>query len=106
MPNATSSVYDLINISESGDILQFIQGVNDLTGQWFMAGILLAGFIILFVSMRSPTVGNKDAFVTSGFITAVLAVLFVTLEFISVNIMTLIVLIFGVMFALIVLKKT
>jgi len=105
IPNATSSLYDIINISESGNILQFIQGVNNLTNQWFMLLILIAGWIILFVSMRSPTVDNKDALVVSGFITVILGMFFMTLDFIQVNIFILITITFAILFIFITLPK-
>jgi len=105
MVNATASVYNLINVTEGGDILQFVQGVNALTGGWFMLGILVAGFFIMFMSMRSPLVDNKDAFVASGFITAVLAIFFTALNFINTTVTILIVLIYGVLFAVMVIKK-
>lgn len=83
MPNATLIPYNIHNISSSNNILEFIQGVNHLTNSYFMLGILLVGFIILFTSMKTQLVSNKDALTTSGFITAVMAILFFTLEFIS-----------------------
>jgi len=103
--NATHSVYDVFNVTDSGNLLEFVQGVNHLTGDRFMLLVLLAGFIILFVSMHSPVVNSKDAFVASGFITAVLAIFFTTLGFIQTNVMILIVLIYGALFAFIAIKK-
>jgi len=103
--NATHAVYDVFNVTSSGNILEFVQGVNFLTGNWFMLLILLAGWIIMFVSMRSPVVDNKDAFVASGFITAVLAIFFTALDFIQTPFMILIVLVYGALFAFIAIKK-
>ena len=104
--NATASLYDMINVTEGGDILQFIQGVNEITGDWFMLLVLIAGWIILFVSMKSSVVDNQDAFVASGFITAVLAIFFVTLDFIRWNIMVLIVMVAAAGIAFIAIKRT
>ncbi len=103
--NATSSVYDLINVTQGGDILQFVKGINDLTGQWFMLLVLIAGWIILFVSMRSPTVDNKDALASSSFIVAVMTIFFITLELVRVNIAVFIILIAMALFAFIALKR-
>ena len=81
--NATGppAPYDLTNITGDGNILDFVRNVNDLTGQTFMTGILFAGFVILFTSMRFA--GNKDALIASSFIITVLAIFFRALEFID-----------------------
>ena len=83
MVNATLYPYNIHNISSSNNILEFVQGVNHLTNSYFMLGILFVGFIILFTSMKTQLVSNKDALTVSGFITAVMAILFFTLSFIS-----------------------
>ena len=104
--NMTSSdvPYDLTNITgESGNILEFVQNVNNLTDQTFMLGMLLVGFVILFVSMRES--GNKEALVASSFITAVLGIFFFALEFISTGMLTIIILVFGGIFMWIALNK-
>ena len=107
IPNMTGGEgmpYNLVNITgESGNILEFVQNINDLTGQTFMLGMLLVGFVILFVSMRES--GNKEAFVGSGFITAVLGIFFFALEFISAGILTIIIIVFGGIFIWIALNK-
>lgn len=105
MVNATHEVYDVFNVTSSGNILEFVQGVNHLTGDMFMFGILIAGWIIMFVSIKSPVVDNKDAFIASGFITTVLAVFFTALDFIQTPFMILIVLVYGALFAFISIKK-
>ncbi len=94
IPNMTSGdvPYNLINITGGGNILDFVQNVNNLTGQTFMLGMLLAGFVIMFVSMMSA--GPKDAIVASGFITTVMAILFFALEFISGSMLTAIIIIY------------
>ena len=95
MLNATSYPYDLTNITgETGNILEFVQNVNNLTGQYFMLGMLLAGFVILFVSMMYA--GNKEALVASGFITTVMAIFFYALEFINGGMLIAIIVIYSV----------
>jgi len=98
--NMTSGIvpYNLINITGGGDILQFIQNVNNLTEQTFMLGMLLAGFVILFVAMMSA--GTKEALVASGFITTVLAILFFALEFISGGMLTTIIIIYVLVYVI------
>ena len=90
--------YNLINITGGGDILQFIQNVNNLTEQTFMLGMLLAGFVILFVAMMSA--GTKEALVASGFITTVMAILFFALEFISGGMLTTIIIIYVLVYVI------
>jgi len=53
--NATGgdAPYDLTNVTSVDNILEFVQAVNDLTGQYFMLGMLLAGFVIMFVTTNN-----------------------------------------------------
>ncbi len=102
--NSTNFPYDLNNITGgTGNILEFVQNVNSLTGQTFMLGMLLVGFVVLFVSMRNA--GNQDAMMASSFITAVLAIFFYTLQFISSGMLIIIEIIFGLYFVYTVLRK-
>ena len=101
--NATAFPYDLQNITGTGNILEFVQNVNDLTGHYFMTGMLLAGFVILFTSMRSN--GNRDALLASSFIITILAVFFRALEFIDNGRLIIIIVIFGLIFVASILKK-
>ena len=104
MANITSATYNLTQVTNSTNVLEFVQGVNDLTGQFFMLGMLIALFVILLTSMKSPTVPTKDAFVVSSFVTAITSIFFAALDFISVPITILIVLIFGLVFVFVVLR--
>ncbi len=90
--------YDLTNITGTGNILEFIQNVNNLTEQTFMLGMLLAGFVILFVAMMSA--GTKEALVASGFITTVMAILFFALEFIKGGMLTAIIIIYVLIYVI------
>jgi|TARA_Y100000034_G_C6897433_1_gene414104 hypothetical protein len=97
--NTTNFPYELTNITGgTGNILQFVQNVNNLTGQNFMSGMLLAGFVILFTSMRSA--GNKDALIASSFIIAVMAIFFRALEFIDNGRLIIILIIFALIFVI------
>jgi len=102
--NITNQVYDLTNVTGSENLLEFVQGVNNLTDQWFMLGILIAVFIILFTALQSPTTSARDALGAASFITAVLSLFFITLEFISLGIALLLIIIAGLIFIFIVLK--
>ena len=103
--NATggNAPYDLTNITGTGNLLEFVQNVNELTGHTFMLGMLLAGFIILYTSMRSE--GNDDALVAASFITAVLSISFFALGFIKPAMLTFIILIFVGLFVFKLYKK-
>ncbi len=103
--NATGGLapYDLTNITSGGNILQFVQNVNDLTGQTFMLGMLLAGWIIMFVSMRGD--GNRDALMASSFMIAVMSIFFRTLEFISTTKTVIILIIFAIIFVITMQRK-
>ena len=90
--------YDLTNITGTGNILEFVQNVNDLTGQTFMLGMLLAGFVIMFVSMRYA--GTKESIVASGFITTIMAIFFFALEFISGGMLTIIIIIYAIIYVI------
>lgn len=103
MVNATSYPYDLTNVTSTENILEFIQQVNILSGEWFMTGMLFAGFVILFVSMRSA--GNKDALMASGFMIAVMAIFFRTLEFISTAKTIVIIIVFAIILVVGLFKK-
>ena len=102
--NATSFPYELTNITSSGNILEFVQHTNNLTGQLVMMGMLLAGFIILFISMREAD--PQDALVASTFITSILAISFYALDFIKGQYLTIIIILFAALFAFKVLKKS
>lgn len=107
--NMTSDVvpYNLVNITSGGNILDFVRNVNNLVDGAFMFGMLIAGFIILLVSMMNRGgFDNKDALVASGFITTILAILFFMLEFITVPMLTIIIIAFGIIFVFTVLKKS
>ncbi len=101
--NATVANYDLQNITGTGNILEFVQNVNALTDNTFMLGMLLAGWVILYTSMRSQ--GNDDALVASSFIIAILSISFFALEFISTAMLTIIILIFVGLFVFKLYKK-
>ncbi len=95
--------YNLVNITSGGNIVDFIRNVNNLTEQTFMLGMLLVGFVILFVSMRES--GNRDALIASSFMTAILAIFFFMLQFISTAMLTIIIIVFGGIFVFMVLKQ-
>ena len=88
--------YNLTNITSGGNILEFVQNVNNLTGQSFMMGMLFAGFVIMFVAMMSA--GTKEALVASGFITTVLAIFFYALEFIKGSVLIGIIIVYVIIF--------
>jgi len=65
-------MYNLTNAS-SGDPVQFVQGVNQLSGGYFGVLILLGIFAIFFFGLKYYD--SKKAFSTSLFITAVLGMM-------------------------------
>ena len=68
-----------------------------------MLSMLFAGFIILFVSMRE--FGNDDAFAASTFIISIIATMFFALEFISTQMLTIIIILAGISFIIIVMRR-
>ena len=107
MVNITTTPYDLVNISNSNDMLEFIRNVNHLTGQYFMFGFLIAGFVIMFISVRysQQYTDNKGALLVSNFVTVILGIMFLTLDFISSSQMIILVLGFGTIFTFSMLKS-
>ena len=102
--NITSAPYDLTNVTQVDNILEFIQEINIITDLWFMSGMLIAGFIIMFVAMLQPS-GPKDALMASSFMTAVLAIFFRTLEFIDNGRLIVIILVFTIIFVMTLMRK-
>ena len=94
--NATASVYDLTNSTLTDDVFGFVKSVNDLTNKTFMSGVLLVSFIILFVAFRDK--GPDDALLGSGFITAVITILFTALDLVPRWIALLILIPFAILF--------
>lgn len=95
--NATDFPYDLVNITgDTGNILEFVRNVNNAVDQTFMLGILFAGFVILFTSMRFA--GNRDAMIASSFIITVLGIFFRALDFIDNGKLIIIIVVFMIIF--------
>jgi len=101
--NATNYPYNIQNITGGGNVLEFVQGVNHITGGSFMLGMLFVGWVVLFVSMRGY--GNRDSLLASTFIIAVMAIFFKTLEFISTSYMVIVIIIFAIIFVATLLKS-
>lgn len=96
--NATNFPYDLGNVTSSGNIVDFVREVNNLTGEWFMIGMLFAGFVITFMAMKGDT-PPKEALLGSGFMVTVIAFFFFFLDFISPAKLITISVIYAVIFA-------
>ena len=103
MVNATKFPYDLTNISSADNILEFTQNVNTMTGETLMLGVLVVGWVILFVSMRYA--GNKDSILASTFIIAVLSIFFRALNFITTAKTVVLILVFAVIFVITLSRK-
>lgn len=95
--NATNSIYNLGNFSNAVDPFQFMETVNNLTGQTFMIGILLVWLVILFVTFKR--FGNQEAMLGAGFITCVTAVLFSALDLVPKWLVLILVVAYGLFFA-------
>lgn len=103
--NATSGAnlpYNLTDVIGATNVLEFVQNVNDMVGGIFMLGILLAAFVILFVSMRGA--GNEEALTATTFIITILAFGFYGLGFIDGLYLTAFIVAFGFLFIYKVLK--
>jgi len=99
--NATggSAPYDLTNVTNTENIVEFIREVNNLTGEWFMIGMLFAGFVVTFLAMKGD-VSPREALLGSGFMINVIAVFFMLMEFISTAKLILITIIYAIIFAI------
>ena len=101
--NESVMSYDLSNITQSANLYEFVKFTNDITGQTLMSGLLVAGFIILFISMKNY--GNKEALLGSGFIISSITILFLWIDFVSTAIASFILIGFGLLFMLMLLRK-
>ena len=104
MVNATQFPYNLDNVTNSVNIVDFVREVNHLTGDYFMLGMLLAGFVILFVASKKANVEPKESLAASTFIIAVISISFFAMEFITTAMLTLLLIGFGLVFMYTVLK--
>lgn len=98
--NATAGnvPYDLTNITGTDNILEFVREVNTLSGEWFMTGMLFAGFIITFIALKGNAT-TKEAFLASGFMIMIISVFFFFLEFINAGKLIIVIILFFIMFA-------
>lgn len=101
--NETVALYDLTNISQADNLYTFVRYSNDLSDRYLMSGILIAGFLILFISMKSY--GNKEALIASSFITTSIGVLFTMIDFVPFWLSTIMILGFILLFVLAMLRK-
>lgn len=104
MSNVTAYPYDLTNVTSTENIYEFILEVNKLSGDFFMLSMLIAGWIILFIAMKK-TSGNQESMVASSFVTVILAIFFVTMDFISTQMMIFIVIICGLIITVFAIKS-
>lgn len=96
--------YDLTNISLSNNAYEFVKASNDLTGQIFMMGILIAGFVIMFMTLKDRS-DTQDALVVSTFITAIGSVIMSSLDFVPPQMMYLCIASFAIIFTMTLLKN-
>jgi len=104
--NATSGPnipYDIINVTGSTNILEFVQNVNNMVDGVFMLGMLLAAFVVLYVSMRSS--GNQDALVATTFIITIISFSFYGLNFIDGLYVIILIILLGILFLFKVFSK-
>lgn len=67
------------------DILEVFRVINDNTQEWLVLGVLITVFVIMFIAMKNYE--TITAFRTAGFVTSIIAVLFYTIEALSVGYM-------------------
>jgi len=99
MVNVTNSIYNITDVTSGANILDFVKAVNDMSGQMFMLGMLFAGFIITYSAM-SGNASPKESFMGSGFMISVISVFFFILEFIDDVKLIVILIFFGIAFAI------
>ncbi len=67
------AIYNLTNISGSGDPLSFVTTVNNLTGGVWASLLLLIGWVVIFGAVKGK--GSIHGFSSASIVTAVLAIL-------------------------------
>ena len=102
--NATKVPYDLTNVTSVDNIFEFVQEVNILSGEWFMTGMLFAGFVIMFTAMKQGD-NNKEALMGTSFMIAVLAIFFRMMDFISTTKLVIFMIVFALIFSITIFKK-
>ena len=103
MVNATSNLYDLTNLSNTNDLAGFVTEVNHLSGDIFILGVLIVGFIIFFVSMIN--FGTRQAIVGSSFMISIISILFFIIDWLDRSLMILVVVMFGLVVAFTIAKS-
>lgn len=83
MVNATNVVYDLNNATTANDMYSYLVAVNSMTNNYFMTGVLLVWFVILFVAFKN--FGTNDALLGAGFLTMITTVMFIILDFVTLS---------------------
>lgn len=73
--------YNLTNVSAANNTFQLTQAVNEMSGGWLGVGFLITFTVIIFIGMKDYPM--KEAFAATTFISALLALLFRVLGFVS-----------------------
>jgi hypothetical protein len=69
-----AEIYNMTNVSNSGNIIELTQSVNQLTGELFGFMVLIAFFVILFASFRNQPVSVR--FTSAAFLTTIVSFIF------------------------------
>ena len=75
------SLYNLTNVSDANNILDFLVAINQLTGDWFGIMMYTSIVLIFFLSMKSRWT-TPQSMATTSFLCLILALIFRVLEFI------------------------
>lgn len=96
-------LYNLTNVSDAENILTFTQGINQITGGMMTLFILITLFIILVVGFRGQHISARVA--ASGFITALISMLFRTAGLTSDSIVLTFILITGISYVVLLYRN-
>lgn len=69
------TLYNLTNITSANNMGDAILGINSLMGGAIGLTIVVAMYLIIFLSMKFRGAESKDAFAVSGFITVTISLL-------------------------------
>ena len=87
------SLYNLSNVSAANNPLDFIIGINQLSGSWFGIMMYVTVVLIFFLSMKSRWT-TEQSMATTSFVCLILALIFRVLDLIPDFVMWL-----GIIFA-------
>lgn len=75
--------YNLTGLENNTNILEFVKVVNTASGEWFVIGLLLTLWVILFIAFKNYE--TETAIRSASFIVSIIAILFFIIGMISTS---------------------